>query len=105
MEKRDCGQTDGVDYSGRSWLKGGSKVDVTDDKKLLGVRRKVWRGNNHLIGAPDPGGQYGETKHHTWPRQVSRQRVSEHVEGVTSGEVTRGVWDGESRGGGHVLLH
>lgn len=45
----------------------------------------------YLVGAPVPGGQYGEPQGHSWPGQVSSDGVSEQVHGVLTWQVTRTV--------------
>lgn len=47
----------------------------------------------YLVGAPIPGGQYGETQSHAGPWQVSGDGVSEQVHGVGPWQVTGTVRD------------
>lgn len=41
----------------------------------------------YLVGAPIPGGQYGEPQSHAGPGQVSSDGVSEEVHGVLTWQV------------------
>lgn len=48
----------------------------------------------HLVSAPVPGGQDGQTKGHPCPWEVPCVGVSEHVHGVCTWQVAGGVDDG-----------
>lgn len=48
-------------------------------------------GESYLVGAPDPGGQYGEAEQQPRPGKVPRHWVSEQVEGISARQVASGV--------------
>lgn len=47
--------------------------------------------STHLVRAPVPGSQYGETQSHARPGQVSGDSIPEQVHGVLSGQVAGAV--------------
>lgn len=58
--------------------------------------------STHLVRAPVPGGQYGETQSHARPGQVSCNSVPEQVHGVLSRQVAGAVGD-DLAGHGHAV--
>lgn len=50
--------------------------------------------STHLVSAPVPGGNDGQTEGHASPREVPCVGISEHVHGVCARQVAARVGDG-----------